>query len=292
MIYDCVIVGGGPAGLTAGLYLARANKKVLCVERLVPGGQVAEIAKIENYPGFAEVSGSDLAVNMFKQAKSFGVEFLYEEVLDYDFEKDIKTIKTNKRELEARTIILAMGSISKDLNVRNEKQFIGRGVSYCATCDGNFFKGKDVAVVGEDKQAISSAKYLSSLCRKVFLLSKENGTEFSEENIENYANTRVTELIGENKVEGVKIDKDGELSSLAVEGVFVAIGRTPPTEKLVGKIELDTAGYIIADDEMKTSIDGVFVAGDIVSKSLKQIVIASASGAVAGTSVIKFLMKK
>ncbi len=298
MIYDSIIVGGGPAGITAGIYLARANKKVLILEKMAIGGQVAEIGIVENYTGFKEISGYDLSMNMFEQAKSLGVEFVMQEAIDFDLDGEVKKVKTAKNNFEAKTIILALGSVARALNVANEKKFVGAGISYCATCDGNFFKNKTVAVVGAGDSAISNAQYLAGIVKKLYIISKydpmklknTSTEELSEfKNIEYVLGSQITELIGEDCIEAVIVN--GE-KKLAVEGVFVSIGRTPDTEDLKGKIELDDKGYIIADGEMKTNIDGVFASGDIVAGSLKQIVTAASSGAIAGTSAIKYLNTK
>jgi len=298
MIYDAIVVGGGPAGITAGIYLARANKKVLILEKMAIGGQVAEIGIVENYTGFKEISGYDLSMNMYEQAKSLGVEFLMQEATDFDLLGDIKKIKTAKNTFEAKTVILALGSVARVLNVPNEKKFVGSGISYCATCDGNFFKNKTVAVVGAGDSAISNAQYLAGIVKKLYIISKyspmklknTSTEELSEfKNIEYVLGSQITELIGEDCIEAVVVNDD---KKLAVEGVFVSIGRTPDTEDLKGEIDLDEKGYIIADNEMKTNIDGVFAAGDIVAGSLKQIVTAASSGAIAGTSAIKYINSK
>ena len=298
MIYDAIVVGGGPAGITAGIYLARANKKVLILEKMAIGGQVAEIGIVENYTGFKEISGYDLSMNMYGQAKSLGVEFLMQEATDFDLLGEIKKIKTAKNTFEAKTAILALGSVARVLNVPNEKKFVGSGISYCATCDGNFFKNKTVAVVGAGDSAISNAQYLAGIVKKLYIISKyspmklknTSTEELSEfKNIEYVLGSQITKLIGEDCIEAVVVNDD---KKLAVEGVFVSIGRTPDTEDLKGEIDLDEKGYIIADNEMKTNVDGVFAAGDIVAGSLKQIVTAASSGAIAGTSAIKYINSK
>lgn len=301
MIYDAIIVGGGPAGITAGIYLARANKKVLIVEKTAFGGQVAEIGIVENYTGFKEISGYELALKMYEQAKSLGVEFLMDEVVDYNFSQEIKIVKTLKKQLETKAIILALGSVARVLNVPNEKQYVGAGVSYCATCDGNFFKGKDVAVVGAGDSAISNAQYLAGIAKKVYIISKYSPMKLkntstdelsSFTNVEYVLGCQITEIIGENKVESIVVKGDDINRKIDVDGIFVSIGRTPDTEGLKGDVSLDEKGYILVDSEMKTNIDGVFAAGDITSGRIKQIVTATSSGAIAGTSAIKYINSK
>lgn len=298
MIYDCVIIGGGPAGLTAGIYLARANKNVAIIEKMSIGGQVAEIGNIENYPGFTSVAGSELSMNMYNQAKSFGVKFVFGEAVEYDFDSEVKTIKTTNGILQAKTIILAIGSVARHLNVQNENDFVGKGVSYCATCDGNFFKNKVVAVVGSGDSAVSNAEYLSPIVKKVYIISKyaplklKNVHAESVEKIENaevILEGRVIEILGKDKVEGVKVEQNGEIKTIELDGIFVSVGRTPDTELIKDKIDVDEKGYIKSNSDMETNIKGVFVAGDIISGSFKQIVTASASGAIASTSVLKYL---
>lgn len=298
MIYDAIIIGGGPAGLTAGIYLARANKKVVVLEKMAIGGQVAEIGIVENYTGFKEISGFDLSMKMYEQAKGFGVEFVLQEAVDYELFGEVKKVKTSKQTLEGKTIIFAVGSVARVLNVPNEKKFVGSGISYCATCDGNFFKNKTVAVVGAGDSAISNAQYLAGIVKKIYIISKyspmklkNTSTEELKEfkNIEYVLGAQITELVGEENIKGIVVNGERKIG---VDGIFVSIGRTPDTEYLKGEINLDEKGYIVADAEMRTNIDGVFAAGDIVSGMLKQIVTAASSGAIAATSAIKYINSK
>ena len=300
MIYDSIIVGGGPAGITAGIYLARANKKVAIIEKMAFGGQVAEIGLIENYPGFFNITGSDLAMNMYKQAKDLGVQFILDEVQAYELDSQIKKIKTRSKQYEAKTVILAIGSQPRKLNIENEKEFVGRGVSYCPTCDGNFFKGKNVAVVGSGDSAISNAQYLSNIAKKVYIISKYEPMKLkntSLDEIENITNIQIISpaqtkaIIGSDKVEGLEYEKDGKLIKVEIEGVFVSVGRNPDTESLSAILTLDEKGYIITDQNSQTSVQGVFAAGDVVSGGLKQIISAASSGAEASTSVLNYLSK-
>jgi len=300
MVYDCVIVGGGPAGLTAGIYLARANKKVAIIERMAFGGQVAEIGMIENYPGFPQVSGMELSNNMLTQAKTSGAEVFSGEVLSYDFSDEIKKVKTTKQTFEGKTIILALGSISRRLCVSNEKKFIGSGLSYCATCDGNFFKNKTVAIVGTGDSAVSSAKYLENIVDKIYIISKYEKLHTKAylpnvvdelKNTQVIYNAKTQEILGKDKVEGIKVEHDGRVEDIKVDGIFVSIGRMPNTENLIDQIDLDEKGYIKVDTNMLTNVAGVFGAGDVTNCGLKQIVTAASSGAIAGTSALKYLSK-
>lgn len=301
MVYDAIIVGGGPAGITAGIYLARANKKVVVLEKMAVGGQVAEIGIVENYTGFKEISGFELSMNMYNQAKSLGVEFVMQEAQDYDLQSEIKVVKTSKQEFQAKTVILTIGSVARVLNVPNEKKFVGKGISYCATCDGNFFKNKTVAVVGAGDGAISTTQYLAGIVKKVYIISKYSPMKLKNtrteeldkfDNIEYVLGYQITDLIGEDSIKAIVVNGENGEREIEVEGVFVSIGRSPDSEDIKGQIALDEKGYIVADSDMKTNIDGVFAAGDIVSGSIKQIITAASSGAIAGTSAIKYINSK
>jgi len=300
MIYDTIIVGAGPAGITTGIYLARANKKVAIVERFAFGGQVAEIGIIENYPGFQKISGSDLSMYMYKQAKDLGVEFIMDEVQSYDLNNKNKIIYTNKKELHAKTVVLALGSKPRDLDVKDVKRFIGKGLSYCATCDGNFFKNKKVAVAGSGDSALSNARYLSEIASEVYIISKYEPMKLKNaylEEVKNAKNVKIIELakvtgiLGDEKIEAITYEQYGENKTLFVDGLFVSIGRNPDTENLKGLVELDNNGYILTNDKLETSIKGVYACGDVVSGMLKQIVSAAGSGAVASVSVLNYLAK-
>ena len=298
MIYDTIIVGAGPAGLTCGIYLARANKRVLIIEKMSIGGQVSEIPQIENYPGFTLISGSDLSMNMYNQAKSVGVEFAFGEVVEYELTQMIKSVHVGSKKYEARAIVVATGSKPRELNINDEKKFLGRGLSYCATCDGNFFKNKIVAVVGSGDSAVSNSQYLSSIAKKVYVLSKYETLKLKNsqindieklENVEVLDAVRVVGLKGEKNIEEICIEKDGATDVLNVDGVFVAIGRLADTNNLKGKLNLDDKGYIIVDDSMQTSQRGVFACGDITAGGVKQIITACSAGAVASNSVLNYL---
>lgn len=299
-IYDVLIIGGGPAGITAGIYAKRAGREVAIMEKFVVGGQIALIGQIENYPGFSSVGGDELAKSFLNHAKSLEIPFIYEDVIDYDFSDEIKKVITKKEIYYAKTIILAMGSHSKELNIEGEKELIGKGVSYCALCDGNFFKKQDVAVVGSGDSAVSDALYLSNICNKVYVLTKDKLklNNYSEDNLQERDNVVVLKgaiskkIVGEDRVNMLEYEKDGGLNTLAVNAIFVAIGRKPDTENLQGKIKLNDRGFIETDDKMQTSINGVFACGDVRNNVIKQIATAVGDGAIAGSEANKYVLRK
>ncbi len=296
-MYDIIIIGGGPAGLSAGIYGAMANKKVLVLEKMYAGGQVASIYKIKNYPGIPDVSGFDLSQNMKKQAKDLGVEFVREEVIDAELTQDVKTIKTHKNTYQAKAVIIATGAYAKALDVQNEKEFLGKGLSYCATCDGSFYKDKTVAVVGGGDTSIEDCIYLSNLAKKIYLIhrrdefrAKEGSLNVvkcmasgSDAKIEILTNYVVTELLGNEKLNGIKIlnKKDNMFKELKVDGLFVAIGRKPDTDLFADKIKLTDGGFIETDCKMHTNLKNVYAVGDVRNTPLRQIVTACADGAIA-----------
>ena len=307
MLYDVLIVGGGPAGLTAAIYSLRAGKKVLLVERMVPGGQIAYTATVENYTGIKKIDGVELSQMMFDHAKSFGLEVVFSDVLDFEIKGEIKKIKTHKGTFEGKTIILCLGASAKQLNLPNEKKFMGRGVSYCATCDGNFFKGKTVAIVGGGNSSLEDCIHMSTLAKKVYLIHRRD--EFRGEKIlaskifdlandqnsplETVLSSAVDAISGTDKLESITVKnlKTNELRNLDVDALFIAIGRKPDTEMLVGKIELDSNGYIITNEKMETSLPGVYAAGDVRQKQLRQIVTAASDGAIASINTNEYILR-
>ena len=295
MTYDIIIVGGGPAGLTAAIYAQRANKKVLVIERSLFGGQVATLGAIENYPGFPTIQGMELADIFYSQAKELGVETKRDEMLTIDDNGETKTVVCKKGSYQAKAVILALGSISRELNAIGEKKFIGSGVSYCATCDGAFFKNKKVAVVGSGDSAVASALYLKNICREVVIISKYPELKLKAypqaiferlKDVKIYYSTQVEEIMGAETVQAIKLASQEEI---AVDGIFVSIGRKPDTEGLKGKLELDEKGYIKTDEHYRTSMQNVFACGDIIVSPLKQIVTAAAQGAIAATEAIAII---
>lgn len=297
MLYDVIVIGGGPGGITAAIYARRANKNVLVIEKFMPGGQVALIGKIENYPGFETIDGFELSNKLFAQASALGVKFVFEEATEFNLEGKVKKIVCNKNTYEGKSVVLALGSHTRTLGIEGESEFKGKGVSYCAICDGNFFKGKRVAVVGSGDSAYSDGVYLSGLCQKVFILTNEKLTlnnyaenEFDDKaNVELFIGAKAEKIEGEGKVEKLHFNFKGRSENVDVDAVFVAIGRSPDTSALSGKIEMNKQGYIKADANMHTSEKGVFVCGDVREGSIRQIATAVGDGAIAGTEAMKFV---
>lgn len=293
-MYDLLILGAGPSGLTAGIYAARGGLKTAIIEKTSFGGQLALTSEIENYPGFENISGFELAYKMQQQAEKLGVEFIYEEITDLDIVGDVKSVKTQGNKYEAKAIIIAMGASPRLLGLDKEKALLGAGVSYCATCDGAFFRGKDVAVIGGGNTAVEDAIYLSKFCNKVYIVHRRN--EFratkaeinkmtAKQNVEFVLSSVVSDIFGESKVEGIEVTTGEQKKRIDVSGVFVAIGRTPNTT-LINGIDLTDNGYIVVDRLQRTSEKGVYAVGDIVDKSLRQVVTACSDGAVAAECVI------
>lgn len=298
---DIIIVGGGPAGLVAALYAGRAQLDALMIEKQFQGGQMVTTNEVENYPGFIDITGSDLANIMYEHAKKFGGTMEYKEVLDIQVDGDIKKVITNTETYEAKVVILSMGAKPKKLGLDRELELGGRGISYCATCDGGFFRNKVVAVVGGGDTAVEDALHLSRIAEKVYLISRGDTLKankvaqeklFKTSNVEILWDSIVTKLDGENKLEaiGVKNKKDSNETQLKMDGLFVAIGSTPSTELVKNLVELDKNGYIIADESCKTNIDGIFAIGDIRTKSVRQVLTAAADGAVSIYEAEKYLI--
>lgn len=297
-MYDLIILGAGPAGLTAGIYAARGGLNAVIVESKAVGGQAALTAEIENYPGFASVSGYELVSLMQAQCEALGVSFVFDAPVTLSLDGGVKRVETTySGTLEARAVILATGALPRTLGVERESELMGGGVSYCATCDGAFFRGKPVAVVGGGNTAVEDALYLEKFASEVYLIHRRDALRADAILADRVKNSGVhivwdsvvTALGGDKKLQSVTLKnvKSGDTSSLAVNGLFVAVGQKPATEGLTG-VELD-GGYIVTDSEMRTSLPGVFAAGDVRKKTLRQVVTAAADGAVAAESAIKFL---
>ncbi len=292
-IYDVIIIGGGPAGYTAALYAARAGLDTLVIEKMAAGGQMTLTGDIDNYPGFEEgVDGFTLGMKMQQSAERFGANTEYDEVVAVDFNEKIKKITTYSKEFLTKTVIIATGADPKKLGLNEEETLTGRGVHYCAHCDGRFYKDKTVAVVGGGNSAVSDALYLSNLAKKVYLIHRRDSLKATQiylaplnsaQNIEFLWNNKLNGINFDNKVIGAKIEnlKTGKVGDLAVDGVFISIGRKPLTHLFEDVINLDEYGYIIADETTKTNIDGVYAVGDVRTKMLRQVVTAVADGAVA-----------
>ena len=303
-MFDVIIVGAGPAGLTAGIYAGRAGMSALILERVFPGGQIARAHIVENYPGFPEgVEGVELGIRFKEHAERHGAAIESVEVTGYDLDGDVKTVITTDKTYTAKTVILAMGAAYKTLGLYSEKKFLGTGVSYCATCDGPFFRGKDVAVIGGGDTALEDALYLANLVNRVYVVHRRDELRAQKalqkaakqnERIEFVWDSEVDSITGETIVEGVRIrnKKTQEMQTLQVSGVFVAIGTVPHTDEVKTMVKTDTLGYIITDNGMHTSLPGVFAAGDIVAKPLRQVVTAAADGATAIYSAQNYIIEK
>ncbi|MQN02283.1 MAG: thioredoxin-disulfide reductase [Lachnospiraceae bacterium] len=301
-MYDTVIVGSGPAGLTAGIYAKRAGLECVVIENTpIGGGQIATTDRVDNYPGLLGVNGMDLGMKFREHAEKLGCEFKDGQVVEIEDKGSAKIVKLQDGSgIETKTVILALGADHRQLGVPGENELRGKGVSYCATCDGAFFRGKDVAVVGGGDVALEDAAFLSRFASKVYLIHRRN--EFrgakaladeaaSKENVTFVFDTIVTKVDGENSVTGVETEnkKTGEKGAIPVNGVFMAVGTKPNVEGIAGLPEADEKGYITAGEDCVTSIPGIFVAGDLRTKQLRQVITAAADGANAVTSVQKYL---
>lgn len=300
-IYDVIIIGGGPAGYTAALYATRAGLETLVLEKLSAGGQMTQTTQIDNYPGYDEgIDGFLLGMKMQAGAERFGAKTKMAEVLSVELTGDIKEIETSEGTFHSRTVIIATGADHKHLGVDREEELIGSGLGYCAACDGMFYKGKTVAVVGGGNSAAADAMVLSRICEKVILIHRRDTLRATKiyhdplmkaDNIEFRWNSSVNQLLGENRLSGVEL-KDvntGELSQLELDGLFVSIGRNPQTDLFRGQIELDANGYIIADESTQTNLPGVYAVGDVRTKALRQIITAASDGAVAAYYAEEYL---
>ena len=291
--YDMVIIGGGPGGYTAALYAARAGLKTIVLEKLSAGGQMALTSQIDNYPGFPNgVDGFELADNMQQQAQRYGAETELAEVTALHLESAIKRVETTEGDFEAQTVVIATGANPRPLGIANEQQLTGKGVHYCAHCDGMFYRGKTVAVVGGGNSAVADALHLSRLAKKVYLIHRRDSLRAEKiyekalqdaENIEFLWNSTVSELLHEGRLNGIRVQnvQTGEERELVLDGLFISIGRSPATSLVKGQLKLDQAGYILADETTHTSLPGVFAVGDVRTKALRQVVTAVADGAVA-----------
>ena len=305
-MYDVVIIGAGIAGLTAAIYVRRSNKTVLVLEGQAYGGQIINTLQIENWPGDYGVSGVDLMQKIYKQATELGAEVEFEEVGVVEKVGEDFVIKTEDGEYRAGAVILAVGAEDKKLGIEREVELTGKGVSYCATCDGAFYKGKNVAVIGGGNTALYDAVYLADIADKVYVVHRRD--EFRgdavlveklkrKENVEFVLGYVPEEILGDDKVAGVKLTPSGRVDGvtseriLDVDGIFVAIGKKPATEKYVELVKLDENGYIVASEDCRTSCDGVYVAGDCRTKDIRQLVTAAADGAVAADAAVNYLSK-
>jgi len=292
-MYDTIIIGAGPAGLTAAIYLLRANKKVLLLEKETVGGQIASSPLVENYPGIENISGSDLANNLFTQVLNLGVDFEIEEVKEIT--KDKKVI-TDSNTYETKSIIIATGSYPRRLGLPNEENLIGKGIHFCVSCDGAFYKGKTVAVIGGGNSAIGNAIALSDIAKKVYVI--QNLDELTcedtlkqkikeKDNVEVLTSLTVKEYLCKDKLTGIKLSDDSEIK---LDGIFISIGLEPSNEIFKDLIETDKYGYAVSDDGT-TNKDGIFIAGDIRQKEVRQLTTATSDGTIAAIKAIKYLNK-
>lgn len=300
-MYDLIIIGAGPAGLSAAVYAARAELDFIVIEgSMMQGGQILTTYDVDNYLGLPGIGGFDMGMKFAEHAKKLGVSFVTENVVSMEVQGDVKSVKTDKNTYETKTIIIATGAVHKKAGIPGEAEFTGKGVSYCATCDGAFFKNKVTAVVGGGDVAVEDALYLSRVCGKVYLIHRRDEFRAAKslvkkaretDNIEFVLESVVEKIEGENKVRSINIrsKKSATIKTLEVDGVFFAVGMQPVTAFVDKNIEMNEAGYIIAGEDCATNIPGVYAAGDIRTKQLRQIITAAADGANAVTSVEKYI---
>ena len=299
-MYDVVVIGAGPAGMTAAIYARRAARSVLVLEAVSCGGQIINTPDIENYPVEAHISGFDFSQKLHAQAEGLGAQFIFEKAVEIRDLGEIKEVVTPKNSYQARTVILATGSENRKLGLEDEDRLVGRGVSYCATCDGNFYRNKVVAVVGGGNTALEDALYLADLAQKVYLIHRRDSFRGEETtaarlreraNVEIICNANVTRLIAEKRLKAVEItDKlDGSRRTIELNGLFIAVGRIPENQNFAGLVQLDEEGYVLAGEDCHTAAPGIFTAGDNRTKLLRQLVTATADGAMAATEAVKYL---
>ncbi len=299
-MYDIIVIGAGPAGMTAAIYARRASRPVLVLEALTPGGQIINTPDIENYPVEAHISGIDFSQRLHAQAEDLGAEFVMEKAVEIRADGNVKSVVTDKNVYEAKAVIIATGSENRKLGVEDEDRLVGRGVSYCATCDGNFYRNKVVAVVGGGNTALEDALYLADLAEKVYLIHRRDSFRGEaatvarlqeRDNVEFVYNSNVTRLIAEKRLTAIEVtnSKDGSVRTIELRGLFVAVGRIPENQNFASVVQLDESGYIVAGEDCHTTAPGIFAAGDNRVKLLRQLVTATADGAMAATEAIKYI---
>lgn len=302
MIYDVIILGGGPAGYSAALYAARAGLSTLVLEKLFAGGQMTQTTQIDNYPGLPKgIDGVTLGMEMQAGAERFGVKTVYTEATSVSLDADVKIVHTAQGVFESKTLIIATGADHRHLGLEQEEALIGRGVAYCAACDGMMYRGKTVAVVGGGNSAAADAALLARVAQKVYLIHRRDTLRASKiyhqpleetANLEFIWNSAVTELLYDDKLTGIAVTdvNTGAQRQIALDGLFISIGRQPETKLFRGQLELDEQGYLVADETTRTSLPGVFAAGDVRTKAVRQIVTATADGAVAAYMAEEYLL--
>lgn len=298
--YDIVVVGAGPAGLSAAIYGVRAGKSVLVLEALTHGGQIVNTPEIENYPGIKNISGFEFAQGLYEQAVALGAIVKYEKVNSIEVQDNIKLVKTAKEIYEAKAVILATGAKNRSLGLEREDKLLGLGISYCATCDGAFYRGRDVAVAGGGNTAIEDATFLANYCNKVYVIHRRDSFRAEDalvkalktkENVEFVLDSNIKELIGTDSLEAVVVENKNNKESRKIEvaGLFVAIGQKPENNEFSSVVNLDDAGYILGGEDTKTNVSGIFVAGDTRTKTVRQLATAAGDGAVAGLGAAAYI---
>lgn len=299
-MYDIIIIGAGTAGLSAAIYGVRAGKSVLVLEASVYGGQIINTPEIENYPGIKHISGYEFATNLYEQAKELGTEVKFEKALSIEEKKEYKVVTTDSSEYTAKTVILATGAKNRPLGLEKEEELIGRGISYCATCDGGFYRGKAVAVNGGGNTALEDAIFLTSYCSKVYIIHRRDSfrgeeklleTLKSKDNVEFVLNSVITSLNAQDNLKSITVEnkETKETREIEVSGLFIAIGQMPENNIFSDVIDLDEKGYIKGQENCKTNVDGIFVAGDTRTKAIRQLATAASDGAVAALAACEFI---
>ena len=302
-MYDIIIVGAGPAGMTACIYACQARKKVLLLEKSVYGGQIAVANKVKNYPGFEEISGYEYATKLYNQVKKLNPDIKFEEVLQINNNNEFKEVITNKNSDKSKSVIIATGSKNRKIGLNNEDNLIGKGISYCATCDGMFFKDKVVAIYGGGNSAVDEALYLSSIVKKIYIIYRGKEFKIDSENLEKLKerknvefilNSTIIDIIGDNFLKSILIknnDNSNEIN-LDLNGLFISIGHVPVSSMCNNLVNTDKNGYIIANEDCLTNIEGIFTAGDVRIKAVRQLTTACSDGTVAALNAFKYINSK
>ncbi len=299
-MYDVLIAGAGTAGMTAGIYVQRAGKKALVLDEKGYGGQIVNTATVENYPGFVNISGTEFTERIHEQAVELGVDFKVEKVKNVEKKDGVFVVSTGDSQYEVKSVIIATGVKNRELGIPGEEKFKGSGVSFCATCDGNFFKGRDIAIIGGGNTALEDAEVMSGIANKVYLVHRRDefrGDKLTvkrlsvKDNVEFVLNSKPVEITGGFAVDGLKVEntEDGSQKTLKVDGIFVAVGQTPDNKAFEGLVKLDSAGYVDAGEDCVTSAEGIFVAGDCRTKKVRQLTTAASDGSVAAAGAVEYI---
>lgn len=299
-MYDVLIVGAGTAGMTAGIYVQRAGKKALVLDEKGYGGQIVNTATVENYPGFVNISGTEFTERIHEQAVKLGVDFKVEKVKNAKKKGEVFVVSTGDSQYEVKSVIIATGVKNRELGIPGEEKFKGSGVSFCATCDENFFKGRDIAIIGGGNTALEDAEVMSGIANKVYLVHRRDefrGDKLTvkrlsvKDNVEFVLNSKPVEITGGFAVDGLKVEntEDGSRKTLKVDGIFVAVGQTPDNKAFEGLVKLDSAGYVDAGEDCVTSAEGIFVAGDCRTKKVRQLTTAASDGSVAAAGAVEYI---